>query len=272
MREFMCRADRPPTCKRRDLCPRNAHDAVYRRGRVRVREESCCPLPVVLVALGLLLSEVSFHAGADTTLETDSEALSQIFFALGGPGWHNREGWEVLEEAREQFDDVFDLDGDEVLTQEEFKRGLNVNYVGCRFPPCFPGLKVHNPLFRIPEPENRFALEDVGWLDTQIDPMFENALRQRTDPVRGEARVEGRDKSIDGMMLFKEFFSNFIAADPCLDRWHGITCSEQGRILGLSLPANQLTGAHTCGLPAPVSSICLPPACAPRCVANPCPR
>ena len=86
MREFMCRADRPPTCKRRDLCPRNAHDAVYRRGRVRVREESCCPLPVVLVALGLLLSEVSFHAGADTTLETDSEALSQIFFALGRAG------------------------------------------------------------------------------------------------------------------------------------------------------------------------------------------
>ena len=67
-----------------------------------------------VVAVGLLCSELPARAGADTTLETDAEALSQIFFALGGPGWQNRRGWEVLEEAREQFDDVFDIDGDEV--------------------------------------------------------------------------------------------------------------------------------------------------------------
>jgi hypothetical protein len=107
------------------------------------------------------------------------------------------------------------------------------------------------------------------------------ALRQRTDPVRGTTKVEGRDKSIDGMLLFKEFVSNFIATDPCRDQWHGwftpalnfvsvsillwhhpsalelryrpdadmcrgkhtgLSCSDQGRVLAISLPSNQLTG------------------------------
>jgi len=181
-------------------------------------------------------------AWADTTLETDTEALAQIFFALGGPGWQNRNGWSVLEEAREQFDDVFDEDGDEVLTLEELKQGLNVNYVGCRFPPCYPTLKVHNPLFRIKEPENRFRLEEFGWFDDEVSVIIELALRQRLDPVRGADKVNGRDSSIDGMMLFKEFFSNLISADPCRDEWHGVSCSDQGRVLVISLPANQLTG------------------------------
>ena len=30
--------------------------------------------------------------GGDPTLQTDTEALVQIFFALGGPGWQNRNG------------------------------------------------------------------------------------------------------------------------------------------------------------------------------------
>jgi hypothetical protein len=151
-------------------------------------------------------------------------------------------GWQILEEAREQFDDVFDTDGDEVLTLEEMKSGLNVNYVGCRHPPCFPTLKIHNPLFRISPPENRFALEEFGWFDDAVSALISNALRQRTDPIRGTAKIEGRDKSIDGMLLFKEFFSNFIRADPCLDGWHGLSCTNQGRVIGISLPANHLTG------------------------------
>jgi len=125
----------------------------------------CCRL-LTACALLILLAPGPVPAGADTTLETDTEALAQVFFALGGPGWQNRRGWQVLEDARAQFDDVFDEDGDEVLTLEELKQGMNVNYVGCRFPPCYPTLKVHNPLFRIPEPENRFRLEEFGtcWL------------------------------------------------------------------------------------------------------------
>jgi hypothetical protein len=181
-------------------------------------------------------------AEADSTLETDTEALAQFFFALGGPGWQNRSGWQVLEAAREQFDDVFDVDSDELLTIEELKRGMNVNYVGCRNPPCFPKLKIHNPLFRIKEPQNRFRLEEFGWNDAEMQGIMDLALRQRIDVVRGAAKVEGRDKTIDGMMLFKEFVSNLITLDPCLDQWHGLSCSEQGRVLAISLPANQLTG------------------------------
>lgn len=117
---------------------------------------------VSLCALAVLLSLGPETATADTTLETDTEALAQVFFALGGPGWQNRRGWQVLEDARAQFDDVFDMDGDEVLTLEELKQGMNVNYVGCRSPPCYPTLKIRNPLFRIPEPENRFRLQEFG--------------------------------------------------------------------------------------------------------------
>ena len=214
-----------------------------RRGSAgRWRAGELAPPLAVCLALAHLSALAPLPAAADTTLETDTEALAQIFFALGGPGWQNRFGWQVLEEAREQFDDVFDQDGDEVLTLEELKQGMNVNYVGCRFPPCYPTLKVHNPLFRVPEPENRFRLEEFGWFDAEIEVIIELALRQRVDPVRGAARVEGRDTSIDGMMLFKEFFSNLITADPCLDKWFGLSCSDQGRVLALSLPANQLTG------------------------------
>lgn len=77
-------------------------------------------------------------------------------------------GWEILEIARDQFDDVFDIDGDEVLTLEELKRGLNVNYVGCSYPPCFPTLKKSNPIFSVVEPDNRFALEEFGFFDEYL--------------------------------------------------------------------------------------------------------
>ena len=205
----------------------------------------------------------TYSATTDTTLETDTEALAQIYFALGGPGWQNRRGWEVLEQARHQFDDVFDEDGDEVLTLEELKRGMNVNYIGCRFPPCTPTLKVHNPLFRIKEPSNRFRFEESGWCtpaagvclpalqedspdgclcDEDVTSLMEQAQSQRLTPVRGTVKIEGRDKSIDGMMLFKEFFSVLITSDPCREEWHGLSCSDQGRVLALSLPGNQLTG------------------------------
>ena len=130
-----------------------------------------------------------------------------------------------------------------MLTPEEIKRGLNVNYVGCAYPPCNPTMKVQNPLFSIPLPdEPRSALEEFGFKDEYIQPFIENALRTRIDPVRGADKVNGRDTSIDGLMLFKEFFSNFIAADPCNDEWHGIACSEQGRVTGVALPSNHLVG------------------------------
>lgn len=77
-------------------------------------------------------------------------------------------GWEILEIARDQFDDVFDTNGDEVLTLEELKRGLNVNYVGCAYPPCFPTLKKSNPIFSVVEPDNRFALEEFGFFDEYL--------------------------------------------------------------------------------------------------------
>lgn len=61
----------------------------------------------------------------------------------------------------------------------------------------------------------------AGWFEEEISALVQLALRQRLDPVRGTAKVEGRDKSIDNMLLFKEFFSNFVRADPCLDQWFG---------------------------------------------------
>ena len=61
----------------------------------------------------------------------------------------------------------------------------------------------------------------TGWFDEEISALVQLALRQRLDPVRGAEKVEGRDKTIDNMLLFKEFFSNFIQSDPCLDGWFG---------------------------------------------------
>eukprot|EP00960_Hanusia_phi_P073574 768042-Hanusia_phi.AAC.5 len=175
-------------------------------------------------------------------------------------------GWEVLELAQDQFVDVFDVDGNQVLSPQEIKEGLNVNYVGCRFPPCYPTLTVHNPLFKIAEPANRYYLEEFGFTDSEVQALVVKATSERTDPIRGQAKlpssppsrasklctcppatdsvlqINARDKSLDGLVLFKEFFSTFIAADPCLDGWYGVTCSDQGRVIGLSLQSNQLTG------------------------------
>ncbi len=148
---------------------------------------------------------------------------------------------------------MFDTNGDELLSVQELRRGLNVNYVGCQDPPCYPVLKVSNPLFRVPYPANAFALGEYGFcvagepLCTAADernvlPLMVAAQRARTDPSRLPSKVEGRNKALDGYVLFKEFFSNLVAADPCADRWYGVGCSDQGRVTALSLAANQLTG------------------------------
>lgn len=162
-------------------------------------------------------------------------------------------GWEKIESARDQFDEVFDTNGDELLTPVELKRGLNVNYVGCPDPPCYPVLSVANPLFKIPYPTNAFALKEYGFCvageslcaagdERNILPLMATAQRARTDPSRLPSKIEGRNKALDGFVLFKEFFSNFVASDPCLDGWFGVGCSEQGRVVALSLGSNQLTG------------------------------
>ena len=52
-------------------------------------------------------------------------------------------------------------------------------------------------------------------------------------------RCEGRGKAMERPKL------HVSPLHICLLEWFGVTCSDQGRVLGLSLPANQLTGAHS---------------------------
>ena len=98
-------------------------------------------------------------------------------------------GWEMLEQAHDQFVDVFDVDGNQILSPQEIKEGLNVNYVGCRFPPCYPTLTVPNPLFKIPEPPNRYFLQEFGFTDSEVQALVVKATSERTDPIRGQAKV-----------------------------------------------------------------------------------
>ena len=42
-----------------------------------------------------LIYEV-LHSAADPTLQTDTESLAQLYFALGGQGWQRRDG-EILD-------------------------------------------------------------------------------------------------------------------------------------------------------------------------------
>ena len=52
----------------------------------RGARQSRGPLFLLVVAPFLAMLPMAAPRG-DTTLETDTEALAQIFFALGGPGW-----------------------------------------------------------------------------------------------------------------------------------------------------------------------------------------